>query len=57
MEIDKQTIVNMLRERGDHEKAQQAEQQLPEKVDHEQHSDLLNQFGVDPKELFGKIGL
>ena len=57
MEIDKQKIVDMLRERGDHDKAQQAEQELPDKVDHEQHSDLLTRIGVDSKELLGKVGL
>jgi hypothetical protein len=31
MELDKQQIVNMLRGRGDHEKAQKAEQELPDK--------------------------
>jgi hypothetical protein len=56
MEIDKQTIVDLLHERGDHDKATTAEQELPEKVDHEQHSDLLERFGVEPQELLGKVG-
>jgi hypothetical protein len=55
MEIDKQQIVRLLRERGDHAKATEAEQELPDKVDHEQHGDLLSRFGVDPKELPGRI--
>lgn len=55
MEIDKQQIVQMLREQGDHDKAQQAEQQLPDKVDHEQHKDMLEQFGVNPHELLSKL--
>jgi hypothetical protein len=25
-------------------------------VDHEQHADLLERFGVEPKELLGKVG-
>jgi hypothetical protein len=57
MELDKQEIVNMLRERGDHSKAQKAEQELPDKVDDEQHSDLLQRIGIDSKEPLGKIGL
>jgi hypothetical protein len=57
MQIDKQEIVKLLRERGDHDKASQAEQQLPDKVDHEQHKDLLDQVGVQPQELVGKLGL
>jgi DNA-binding protein H-NS len=55
MEIDKQQIVQMLRDKGDHDKAQKAEQQLPDKVDHEQHQNLLQQFGINPQELIGKL--
>jgi hypothetical protein len=57
MEFNKQEIVTLLRERGEHEKANQAEQQLPEQVDHEQHKGLLDQIGVDPQELVGKLKL
>jgi hypothetical protein len=56
MEIDKQQIVSMLRDRGDHDKADQAEQQLPDKVDHEEHGGLLGQFGVNPQDLLGRLG-
>jgi hypothetical protein len=55
MEIDKQQIVDMLRERGDHDKAEKAQQQLPDKVDHEQHGGLLSELGVDGRELLGKL--
>jgi hypothetical protein len=56
MEIDKQQILDFLREQGQHDKAQQAEQQLPDKVDHEQHAGLLQQFGVKPEELLSRFG-
>jgi hypothetical protein len=55
MQVDKQQIVQLLRERGDHGKAQQAEQELPDQVDHEEHSDLLERLGVDPQEVMKKI--
>ena len=55
MQIDKQQIIEMLRERGDHDKAEKAEQQLPDKVDHEEHQNLLQQFGVNPQELISKL--
>jgi hypothetical protein len=55
MEIDKQQIIQMLRDQGDHDKAQQAQQNLPDKVDHEQHQDLLQQLGVNPQELISKL--
>jgi hypothetical protein len=57
MEIPKDKIIELLKERGDDDKAAQAEQELPDKVDHEEHSDLLAKHGIDPKELVGKIGL
>ena len=55
MQIDKQQIIRMLRERGDHDKAQQAEQQLPDQVDHEEHGNILQQFGVNPQELLSRF--
>jgi hypothetical protein len=57
MEIPKDKIIEFLRERGDHEQAGQAEQELPDQVDHEQHSDLLSKYGIDPQEIIQKLGL
>ncbi len=56
MEIPKEQILQMLRDRGDHDKAQQADQQLPEQVDPEQHGDLLGRIGLDPSEILGGAG-
>lgn len=56
MQVDKDTILNLLRSRGDHEKAAEAEQELPDKVDDSEHAGLLAKFGVNPKELLGKLG-
>ena len=56
MEIPKDKILQLLRERGEHDKADQAEQELPDRVDHEEHASLLEKYGIDPKELMGKIG-
>jgi hypothetical protein len=55
VKIDKQQIVELLRERGDNDKAQQAEQELPQEVDTEEHSDVLQRFGVDPQEALRKM--
>ena len=55
MQIDKQQIIEMLRERGDHGKAAEAERQLPDKVDHEEHQNLLQQFGLNPQDLLKKL--
>jgi hypothetical protein len=57
MEIPKDKIIALLRDRGEHDKADKAERELPDKVDHEEHSNLLEEHGIDPKDLLGKIGL
>jgi len=55
VQIDKQQIIQMLREQGDHDKAQKAEQELPDKVDPEEHKNLLQQFGINPQDLISKL--
>jgi hypothetical protein len=55
MQIDKETVLNFLRERGEHDKAEQAAQELPEQVDTERDSGLLARFGIDPSDLIGKV--
>ena len=57
MQIDKQQIVDLLRERGDHDQADKAEKELPDQVDHEQHGDLLGRIGVQPQELMSRLEL
>ena len=56
MEIPKDQILQLLRDRGANDNAQQADQQLPDQVDTEQHSDLLARLGIKPDELAGDIG-
>lgn len=56
MQIDKQQIIDMLKNRGEHDKADQAQSDLPDQVDTDQHSDKLSQLGVDPKDLLGGAG-
>ncbi len=55
MEIDKDMIVNMLRERGDSEQASQAEQELPDKVDTDRDQNVLERFGINPSELMSRF--
>ncbi len=55
MQIDKETILNLLRERGEHDKAEEAAQELPEQVDTERDGGLLARFGIEPGELIGKV--
>jgi hypothetical protein len=54
MHIDKQFVLEHLREQGQSEKVQHAIDQLPEKIDHEQHAQQLEKLGIDPGALVAK---
>lgn len=56
MQIPKDKILELLKSRGDHQQAEQANGELPDQVDTDQHSGLLGKFGVDPKDLIGGLG-
>jgi hypothetical protein len=56
MQLDKNQILELLRSQGQHDQAQQAEGELPEQVDTEQHAGLLEKFGLSVPELLGKLG-
>ena len=56
MQISKNQVIDFLRQQGQHDQAEQAQQQLPDQVDTEQHADLLSRLNLDPKELLGKLG-
>jgi lipopolysaccharide biosynthesis regulator YciM len=56
MEIPKDKILELLRQRGEDDKAQQADRELPERVDTEQHRGILDQLGIDPQDLLGNVG-
>jgi hypothetical protein len=55
MEIPKDKILELLRDRGQDDKAEQADRELPDQVDTEQHADQLSNLGIDPQELAGKL--
>ena len=56
MEIPKDKVLELIREKGHADKAGDAEQELPDQVDPERDSGLLSKFGLDPKDLLGMIG-
>jgi hypothetical protein len=56
MQIPKDQILDLLRQQGKDDQAGQADQELPDQVDTDQHAGLLQQFGIDPAELLGKLG-
>jgi hypothetical protein len=56
MEIPKDKILELLRNRGEDDKAAQAEQELPDQVDPERDRGILDRIGIDPQDLLGKLG-
>jgi hypothetical protein len=56
MQIPKDKILELLRSRGENDKAAQAEGELPDQVDTEQHAGLLQKLGIDPGDLVGSLG-
>jgi len=59
MNIDRDTLVNQLRAAGHHDKADQAEKELPKQVATEQHKGLLDKIGIDDSfldKLPGNLG-
>jgi hypothetical protein len=55
MQIDKSQIIELLKSQGNHDKAAQAEPDLPDKVDPQADSGLLGKLGIDPQDLLGKL--
>ena len=55
MEIPKEKILQLLRERGQGDQAEQADRELPDQVDPDKHGDQLSRFGLDPQGLAGML--
>jgi hypothetical protein len=51
MQLDKQFVLDELKKEGQNEQVQKAVQELPDKIDHEQHAALLEKVGIDPGKL------
>ena len=51
MEIEKSLLIDEIKKQGQSQRVQQALDELPAKVDHEQHAALLEKFGIDPGQL------
>jgi hypothetical protein len=54
MHFDKEFVLDELRKEGKSEKVQQALNELPDKIDHEQHAAQLEKLGLDPGKLAEK---
>ena len=55
MQLDKNLILDFLREQGQQDQVGQAEQELPDQVDTDQDAGLLQKFGIDPQALIQKF--
>ena len=55
MQIDKSQILELLRSQGKQDQASEADSQLPDQVDPERDSGLLQKFGLDPQMVLGLI--
>ena len=55
MEIDKSQIVELLKSRGDDAQVKQAQGELPDKVDTDKDSGLLDKYGINAQDLMGKL--
>ncbi len=56
MNIDKDQIVQFLKDKGRAQQADEAARELPDQVDSEEHFDLLTSHGIDLDELKEKFG-
>lgn len=56
MQIPKQQVIDFIKSKVGGGQADQADKELPEQVDTDRDSGLLQKFGVDPKDLLGSLG-
>jgi hypothetical protein len=56
MEIPKDQILDLLRQRGENDKAGQADSELPDQVDTDRDSGILDRLGVDTTDVLGGLG-
>jgi hypothetical protein len=56
VEIPKDKILDMLHQQGKSDQVDQAKQELPDQVDPERDSGLLEKFGLKPQDVLSKLG-
>ena len=55
MQIEKAQIIEILKSRGDTDKAAEAQGELPETVDTDKDKGLLDKYGIDLSDITKKI--
>ncbi len=56
MMIDKEQVLDLLRQQGDEGTAHQAERDLPEQIDTENDGGLLQKYGINVEDLIAGSG-
>jgi hypothetical protein len=56
MKFDKSQILDLLRSQGDHDKASEAERELPGEVDTDRDKGILDKLGLDVGDILKKLG-
>jgi hypothetical protein len=54
VKLDKEFVLDHLREAGENEKVQKALEELPDRIDHDEHAAQLQKLGIDPGALAEK---
>lgn len=55
MQFDKAQIIQLLLSQGKQEQAAQADSELPQQVDTQQHAGLLEKFGLTPEKVIAML--
>jgi hypothetical protein len=55
VQFDKAQIIELLRSQGQQDQAAQADGELPQQVDTEQHAGLLEKFGLTPEKVIAML--
>jgi hypothetical protein len=56
MEIPKDQILELIKQQGKSDQADQADRELPDQVDPERDAGLLEKFGITPQDVMSKLG-
>jgi hypothetical protein len=56
MEIPKDKVLELIKDQGKSDQVDQAKQELPDQVDPERDSGLLQKFGLEPQDVLSKVG-
>ncbi|WP_245159955.1 hypothetical protein [Blastococcus sp. CT_GayMR19] len=56
MQIDKEQVMELLRSKGEADKVEQADRELPDRMDTDDDVDLLSRYGLGPQEVIAKLG-